>query len=187
MLSSPAIWAGWRAERPGAAHSGPARPNVVRLGRNRQDAGRDSSTESHLTVNLGIIDFVGETAPTLAKLEAEIGTALIEHHDQLVHRIAVALVEIAVADHAARNGNGNGTTPKLCTICRARLAAKARTVCESCRKREQREPERLRKAHVAELERVAAGERGERAQAILLGERQSASSQAVDRRSYALT
>jgi len=119
---------------------------------------------------------VAESPPAaLARIEAEISVALTEPHDQLVHRIAVALVEVAAAERVARNGNGNSrgvSAPKLCTICRARVAADHRTICHSCRGHQRRERERLRKAHVAELRRVAAGERGERAREVLLGERE---------------
>jgi hypothetical protein len=120
-----------------------------------------------------IIGTVPDAAPTLAKLEAEISTAPTEHHDEVVHRIAIALVEIAVAEHAARNGNGHVSTPKLCTICRARIAANHRTVCHSCRGRERRERERLRAAHINELQAAANGGRGDRARELVLGERVS--------------
>jgi hypothetical protein len=102
---------------------------------------------------------VPEAAPTLVKLEAEISVALTEHHDAIVHQVAIALVTIAVQERAASNGNGNVTAPKLCTICRVRLAADQRTICHTCRRRQRNERERLRDAHAAELERVAAGER----------------------------
>jgi hypothetical protein len=72
-----------------------------------------------LTADVVIIDLVSEVAPALAKLEAEIGQVLDEHRDELVHRIATALVEIAVQERAARNGNGRVNAPKLCSICRA--------------------------------------------------------------------
>jgi hypothetical protein len=82
--------------------------------------------------------------PALSNLEAEIGQALDERRDEIVHRIAVALVEIAVRERAAKNGNGRVSGPKVCAICRARLAAHHRTVCHACGGRERRERERLR-------------------------------------------
>jgi hypothetical protein len=113
---------------------------------------------------------VSEAAPTLVRLEAEISTALTEHHDQLVRHIAIALVEIAVQERAAKNGNGRVAGPKLCSVCRTRLAAEARTVCHTCRRRQRNERERLREAHAAEVAAAAQGERGLRAQALALGE-----------------
>jgi hypothetical protein len=74
-----------------------------------------------------------ETSPTLQKLEAEIDAALEAHRSAIAHLVAVALVEAAAAEHAARNGNGGIAAPRLCSICKARLAANARTVCHSCR------------------------------------------------------
>jgi hypothetical protein len=118
---------------------------------------------------------VAETARALHQLESEISEALRAHHDAIVHQVAVAFVEAAAAEHVARNGNGHVHAPKLCTICRVRLAADQRTVCHTCRRRQRNERERLRAEHTAEPERAAAGERGERAQAIALGDRQSAS------------
>jgi hypothetical protein len=111
----------------------------------------------------------------LQRLEHEISETLREHHEAIVHEIAVTLVTIAVHERAVKNGNTAPPGPRLCSVCRARLAADQRRVCHSCRRRQRNERERLREAHAAELERVAAGERGERAQAIVLGERQSAS------------
>jgi hypothetical protein len=114
---------------------------------------------------------VPEAAATLVKLEAEISAALTQHHDQLVHQIAIALVEAAAAEHVARSGNGHVNAPKLCAICKARLAADARTVCHSCRGRQRRERERLRREHIdAELAAAARGERGHRARAIVVGD-----------------
>jgi hypothetical protein len=122
-------------------------------------------------VSVVIIDPVPEAAPTLVKLEAEISAALDEHHDQLVHRIAVALVEVAVQERAAKTGNRRVAGPKLCSVCRVRLAADARTVCHSCRGRERRARERLRGARAAELRAAANGERGQRAKELVLGDR----------------
>jgi hypothetical protein len=112
-----------------------------------------------------------EPASALERVEHEISVALHAHHDELVHRIAVALVEIAVAERAARNGTGGATAPKLCTICRARLAADHRTICHSCRGRERRARERLRRISHGELEAARNGARGARAQALATGER----------------
>jgi hypothetical protein len=92
--------------------------------RSRDSAKADGSQAA---VTVVIIDPVPEAAPTLVKLEAEISAALVEHHDQLVHRIAVALVEVAVQERAAKTGNRRVAGPKLCSVCRVRLAADART------------------------------------------------------------
>jgi hypothetical protein len=115
--------------------------------------------------------FVSAPAPTLARLEAEIAAMLDARRDELVHQIAIVLVEAAAAEHATRNGNGPIAAPRLCSICKARIAADARTVCHSCRGRQRRARDKLRGAHAAELARVAAGERGARAQELVLGER----------------
>jgi hypothetical protein len=110
-------------------------------------------------------------APALERVEHEISVALRDHYDELVHRIAVALVEIAVKERAAKNGTGEVNAPKVCAICRARLAAHHRTICHACRGRERRERERLRQAHAAELAAISNGARGQRAAELVLGER----------------
>jgi hypothetical protein len=114
---------------------------------------------------------VAGPAPTLAKLENEIGAALDEHRGEIVHSIAVALVQIAVRERAANAGNEQARGPRLCRLCRARLAADARTVCNSCRGRQRRERERLRDAYAAELANVANGRRGARAAELVNGSR----------------
>lgn len=114
---------------------------------------------------------VPESAPTLAKLELELAATFREHADELAHRVALVLVEVAAAERAARNGNGQVAGPKLCTICRARLAARHRTVCGSCKARIGRERERLRCRQARELRAAANGDRGPRAAELANGTR----------------
>lgn len=112
-----------------------------------------------------------EAASTLAKLEAELAATIRERSDELGHLVAVALVEIAVSERAARNGDGRAAGARLCTICRGRLAAPARTICHSCRGRMRREQERLRQERAREVEAARNGERGELARQFATGER----------------
>jgi hypothetical protein len=124
------------------------------------------------TCGRATLRLVPEAAPTLARLEDQIGAVLDAHRDELAHTIAVALVEVAAAAHVAQNGNGRIDAPRLCRVCKARLAASARTVCNACRRRDQRARERLRQEHIdGELEAAARGERGVRAQGFARGER----------------
>jgi hypothetical protein len=122
-------------------------------------------------VTIGQTPNVSVTVPELARLENVLGTALDEHRDTIITQLARILVAMAVEEHhGTSNGNGRPAGPKRCTICGG-LAAPQRTVCNACRKRQQRERERLRRAHGRELEAAARGERGERARELVLGAR----------------
>jgi hypothetical protein len=72
----------------------------------------------------------------------EVDAALQAHRAEFAHMIALAFVEVAAHERAARNGNVDATGPRLCTICRVRLAATARRECHSCRGKARRERER---------------------------------------------
>ena len=115
--------------------------------------------------------------PALIALEDEVRQALAERHDELVHRIAVALVEVAAAEHTARNGTSRVAVPRLCRVCRIKLAATNRNVCNACRRREQRERERLRQVHADELKAISNGARGARAAELMRGARRDPAQQ----------
>jgi len=116
---------------------------------------------------------VTEVVPqALARLEAQLGAALCEHHDDIVHQLARILVGLAVEEHQGRiSRNGHPVGPKLCAHGCGRLAAPARTVCESCRKREQRQRQQLQRSQAAEVEAARQGKRGARAQELVNGQR----------------
>jgi hypothetical protein len=116
---------------------------------------------------------VAETSPTLARIEAELAVVFRERSSDLAHLVAVTLVEIAVAERAAANGEAHTHAPRLCVICKTRLAAEARRECHSCRGRRRRARERLREARAAEFTAARNGERGELARQIATGERVS--------------
>jgi hypothetical protein len=111
------------------------------------------------------------------RLEAEIRAALREHEDEIVTALARVLVGTALEARDGRSRNGRKPGPRLCAC--GRLAAPARTVCNSCRGRRRRERERLRQAHAAELEAAAAGRHGPRAKELLDGERRDPADPAV--------
>jgi hypothetical protein len=107
----------------------------------------------------------------LTRLEDEIRAALREHEDEIVTAVARVLVGTAIeARNGGKSRNGRKPGPRLCAC--GRLAAPARTVCNSCRGRMRCERERLRQAHTAELVAAAAGRHGPRAKDLLAGERQ---------------
>jgi hypothetical protein len=122
---------------------------------------------------VAIISVVAESppAPTLAKLEAEVSAAVNEHHDEIVHQVAVALVQIVVEERASKNGDAPPRGPRLCVVCKTRLAADARRECHSCTGRRRRARERLRAAHAAEVAAAANGMRGVRAAELATGAR----------------
>jgi hypothetical protein len=108
-------------------------------------------------------------APTLARLEAELAMTFQERSADLAHFVARALVELAAEEHAARNGNGRPAGPKLCGSCRMRLAARHRTICDSCRGRLRRQREQFRSRQAHERLAAANGKRGPRAKELALG------------------
>jgi hypothetical protein len=114
-------------------------------------------------------------APTLAKLEAELDAALREHHDSIVRQLARILVGMAVDEYRGDVHHDDGA-PKLCAACGTRLAASRRTICHSCRGKQRRRLEKLRRASAAErdaeLQAARNGHRGERARQLASGERQ---------------
>jgi hypothetical protein len=114
---------------------------------------------------------VSEVAPALRKLETELADALAEHLNAIAHQLARALIGMAVEEHRARHGDGGPAEPRLCTSCRARLAAPQRTVCHSCRRRQRNERARLRQEAAAERAAARNGQRGPRAKELALGER----------------
>jgi hypothetical protein len=115
-----------------------------------------------------MLAFVSTVAPALRKLEDQIGRILDEHRDAIARQVAIALVQLVAEERARANGTPL-PGPRLCARCRVRLAARARTVCDSCRGRERRERERLRDAHAAELRAAATGARGPRGREVVLG------------------
>jgi hypothetical protein len=97
----------------------------------------DEPTLDARPADVVIITTVPESsaAPTLVKLEAEISAALTERHDQLVHRIAVALVEIAVQARkatTARRSSASSVRPDSPPTCQATAPPVDRSVgsCE---------------------------------------------------------
>ena len=113
-------------------------------------------------------------APTLAKLEAELDAALHEHNDEIVRAVARILIAMAVEEHHGE-AQRDADTPRLCAACGTRLAAPRRTVCHSCRGKQRRWQEKLRRTSTverdAELQAARNGHRGERARQIAAGDR----------------
>jgi hypothetical protein len=108
-------------------------------------------------------------ASHLAALEVELAAVIREQSDRIAHRLALVLVELAVNERRARNGDGHVTAPRLCAVCRVRLAADQRTVCHSCRGVARRERERLRQKAARQLADAANGHHGERARELVTG------------------
>jgi hypothetical protein len=106
----------------------------------------------------------------LTRLEDEIRAAITEHEDEIVTAVARVLVGTAIeARNGGKSRNGRRPGPRLCAC--GRLAAPARTVCNSCRGRMRRDRERLRRQALDEHAAAAAGQRGERARELVAGER----------------
>jgi hypothetical protein len=119
-----------------------------------------------------IIDLVSVVAPTLAKLEAELDAALREHHDSILRQLARILVAMAVEEHHG-DARRAADKPRLCAACGSRLAAPQRSICHSCRGKQRRQRDKLRRAFDVEVAAARNGSRGERAQQIAVGERRT--------------
>jgi hypothetical protein len=90
--------------------------------------------------------------PALARLEGEIADLLDRRRDELARQLARIVIGVVLEERQRGRGrNGRTAGPRLCARGCGRLAARARTVCESCRKREQRERARLRETVPAGL------------------------------------